>query len=248
MQNNLNCPIYTLIMAIDRESALKKARENLKEALKEKDFIIINAVNTIEDLVKIINMLFERLDEWNKLFYPSFKSKNIEMYCNKIIEGDLPNTMVEISEVDKKQIINLANEILSLIEVKTALEKYTNNITNSLSPNVSYLLGPELTAKLIASSGGMKKMGMFPASTIQVIGAEKALFKHLKSGSNPPKHGLIFQYAPIGKAPKKKRGKIARIVSSKIAIAARADAFTKNFIAKDLKDQMDKKINKVLRS
>ncbi len=235
-------------MAIDRESALRKARENLKEALKEKDFIIINAVNTIEDLVKMINMLFERLEEWNKLFYPSFKSKNIEMYCEKIIQGDLVNTMVEISEKDKKQLFNMAKETLRMIELKNSIEEYTNEITNKLAPNVSYLIGPELTAKLIASSGGIKKMGMVPASTIQVIGAEKALFKHLKTGSNPPKHGLIFQFAAIGKAPKKKRGKIARTVASKIVIAARADAFTKNFIAKELKEKMEIKINKILRS
>lgn len=233
---------------MDREKALKKARKTLIEALMEKDFIIINAVNTSEDLVKIINMLFERLDEWIKVFDPSFRPKNIELTCKQIIEEDIFRTNNNISEKDKKQLTDLTKEIINLIGLKNSLEIYLNNITNEMAPNVSYLIGPELTAKLVTSSGGIKKMGILPASTIQVLGAEKALFKHLKSGSSPPKHGLIFQFAPVGKAPKKKRGKIARTVASKIIIAARADAFTKNFIAKELKEEMDKKINKILRS
>ncbi|MFA5381571.1 MAG: NOP5/NOP56 family protein [Candidatus Micrarchaeia archaeon] len=235
-------------MVIDRESALRKARENLKEALKEKDFIIINAVNTTEDLIKIINMMFERLEEWNKLFYPEFKAKSIELYCTSILEGGLPNNIIEITKEDKRQLINIAKEILEVIKLKNNLEQYTNEVTKNIAPNVSYLIGPELTAKLIASVGGLKKLGVVPASTVQVLGAEKALFKHLKTGSKPPKHGLIFQFAAVGKAPKKKRGKIARTVASKIVIAARADSFTKNFIAEKLKEDMEIKINKILRS
>lgn len=218
------------------------------EALMEKDFTIVNGVNTIEDLVKIINMMFERLEEWIKLFEPNFKSKSIEISCKTIVEEDIFKKNKEMSEKDKTQLLNIAKQIINLIELKNSIEKYLNEITLEMAPNISYLIGPELTAKLIASSGGIKKMGLMPASTIQVIGAEKALFKHLKSGSSPPKHGLIFQFAAVGKAPKKKRGKIARTVSSKIVIAARADAFTKNFIAKELKEEMDKKIKKILSS
>ncbi|MCC7552670.1 hypothetical protein KO317_03325 [Candidatus Micrarchaeota archaeon] len=235
-------------MVINREHALRRARANLMEALMEKDFTIVNGVNTIEDLVKIINMMFERLEEWIKLFEPNFKSKSIEISCKTIVEEDIFKKNKEMSEKDKTQLLNIAKQIINLIELKNSIEKYLNEITLEMAPNISYLIGPELTAKLIASSGGIKKMGLMPASTIQVIGAEKALFKHLKSGSSPPKHGLIFQFAAVGKAPKKKRGKIARTVSSKIVIAARADAFTKNFIAKELKEEMDKKIKKILSS
>lgn len=235
-------------MVIEREKALAKARKKLKEVFQEKDFTIVNAVNTIEDLNKIINMLFERLDEWNKLFYPEFKAKNIEEYCKRIVEGKLPKSAIEINEEDKNQLMKMTHELLNLIELRKITEEYSNKICKDMAPNVSYLIGPELAAKLIAAGGGIKKIGLMPASTIQVIGAEKALFKHLKTGTKPPKHGLIFQYAPIGKAPKKKRGKIARIVSSKIAIAAKADAFTKNFIAGKLKQEMDEKIKQTLSS
>jgi nucleolar protein 56 len=111
---------------------------------------------------------------------------------------------------------------------------------------MSHIAGPELAAKLVAQSGGLQRMAMFPASTIQVLGAEKALFKHLKSGSRPPKHGLIFQHASIGMAPKKVRGKISRCLAAKLTIAAKADAFSHNFIAEKLKAQFEAQVKRIM--
>jgi len=89
---------------------------------------------------------------------------------------------------------------------------------------------------------------MMPASTIQVLGAEKALFKHLKNkkGIAPPKHGVIFQYPAISQSPKKVRGKIARALAAKLSIAAKADSETKRFIAPLLKQNLEARIKQVL--
>jgi nucleolar protein 56 len=114
---------------------------------------------------------------------------------------------------------------------------------------MSEVAGPEIAAKLIAHVGSLKRLAFLPSSTIQVLGAEKALFKHLKNRRiAPPKHGIIFQHAKISNSPKEVRGKIARALANKLALAARADAFSKNFIAKQLKDDFEARCKEILGS
>ena len=102
---------------------------------------------------------------------------------------------------------------------------YISDLMNNIAPNLSAIAGPTIGARLIAKSGGLMKLAKLPSSTIQVLGAEKALFRSLKSGSRPPKHGIIFQHDKVHSSPKWQRGKIARSLASKIAIAARIDVF-----------------------
>ena len=87
-----------------------------------------------------------------------------------------------------------------------------------VAPNVTEIAGATIGARLIARSGGLKKLAILPASTIQILGAEKALYRALKSGARPPKHGILFQHAAVHSAPKWQRGKVARSVAGKIAI------------------------------
>ena len=96
---------------------------------------------------------------------------------------------------------------------------------NTLAPNISSIAGENIGARLIAKAGSLEKLARIPSSTIQILGAEKALFRALKTGSKPPKHGILFQHDDIHTAPKWQRGKIARSIASKIAIAARVDAY-----------------------
>ena len=94
-----------------------------------------------------------------------------------------------------------------------------------VAPNISGILGAAVGARILARAGSLKKLAFMPASTIQVLGAEKALFRSLKTGSQPPKHGLLFQHALVHAAPRWQRGKIARAISTKAAIAARVDVY-----------------------
>jgi len=94
-----------------------------------------------------------------------------------------------------------------------------------IAPNLSAILGTAVGARILGRAGSLKKMAGMPASTIQVIGAEKALFRSLKTGSQPPKHGLLFQHAMVHAAPRWQRGKIARAVAAKAVIAARVDVY-----------------------
>ena len=94
---------------------------------------------------------------------------------------------------------------------------------NSLTPNLSAILGTAVSARILARAGSLKNLALMPASTIQILGAEKALFRSLKTGSPPPKHGLLFQHSMVHAAPKWQRGKIARAIAAKAAIASRVD-------------------------
>jgi nucleolar protein 56 len=95
----------------------------------------------------------------------------------------------------------------------------------TVAPNVKELLTAAVGARIISKAGSLARLATLPASTIQILGAEKALFRALKTGARPPKHGLLFQHPLIHSAPKWQRGKIARAVASKVAIAARIDYY-----------------------
>ena len=107
------------------------------------------------------------------------------------------------------------------------------------------LVGSLLGARLIAVSGGLTNLAKKPASTIQVLGAEKALFRSLKTGARPPKHGLIFQHTLLHEAKRWQRGKIARALAGKLAIAARADAFGDRYLGDELKADLEKRIKEI---
>ncbi|MFQ6010822.1 MAG: NOP5/NOP56 family protein, partial [Nitrososphaerales archaeon] len=118
----------------------------------------------------------------------------------------------------------LSRQIESLVEARDALSSYVENMMEDIATNVSHLAGPMVGARLLARAGGLDRLSRMPSSTIQVLGAEKALFRSLRTGSRPPKHGILFQHQSIHSAPKWQRGKVARSLASKIAIAARIDA------------------------
>ena len=116
-----------------------------------------------------------------------------------------------------------------------------------ICPNISKVAGPEIAAKLVSHVGSLKRLSVLPSSTIQVLGAENALFKHLKNRRiKPPKHGIIFQHPRISGSPKAVRGRIARALAAKITIAAKADGFTKRDISKMLLDDFEKRYQEIM--
>ena len=137
-------------------------------------------------------------------------------------------------------------------ELATAIEKEMHRLEHlieedmkTIAPNIACLVGPLIGARLLASAGSLEKLALMPASTIQILGAEKALFRYKKEGGKPPKHGIIFQHAFINRAPKSLRGKIARSMAGKLATAAKADAFTKRDIADILIGELEARIQEI---
>ena len=197
------------------KASLIVAKNRVDEKLASEDLQVIQMVNALDDLIQTSNLLSERLDCWSVL--PTSKEK----------VQPLQNAF------------NVVNA-----EIKT-LEKQIGCDMEKIAPNTSRIAGSLIGARLLSYAGGLEKLAMLPASTIQILGAEKALFRFKKEGGKPPKHGIIFQNSYINKAPRTVRGKIARIMASKIAVAAKADAFTKRDISEELTEDMERKIKNI---
>lgn len=135
--------------------------------------------------------------------------------------------------------------MIGLYGLRQELETYLEKTMEEVAPNTKALVGPLVGARLIAFAGGLTNLARKPASTIQVLGAEKALFRSLKTGARPPKHGLIFQDTLLHDAKRWQRGKIARALAGKLAIAARADAFGGRHISDELKTHLEKRIKEI---
>jgi nucleolar protein 56 len=154
----------------------------------------------------------------------------------------------EITDADAMAIQSLAKTIITIIHEKQEVEKYIESRMKEIAPNLSHLAGPLIGARLISLTGGMGRLSKLPSSTIQLLGAEKALFKHLKDNAKPPKHGVIFQHPMIHRAPPWQRGKIARAFAAKISMAVRIDQHGNGrFIGQELEADLKKRVDEIKR-
>lgn len=252
---------------------LKKAREKTSAALRSRDVMLAQISRTVEELEGVANLMGEKLEEMYSLYFPELKTNEKRGYIAVVLNFDKENpgpasieqfvgmgkaadiceraknsSGGELKAKDVEKIRELAREIEGVYALMDSYEEYTNELAKEVCPNMEHLVGGKLAGKLVALAGSLRKLSIMPASTIQVLGAEKALFKHLKNrkGIAPPKHGVIFQYPAISQSPKKARGKIARALAAKLSIAAKADSETKRFIAPMLKQNLEARIRQVL--
>jgi nucleolar protein 56 len=181
-----------------RKKLLKRSREQIEENLSGKEIHIIKAVKLLSDLDDIINLLKENIEDWKKR-NPTEKA------------GELLKTL----ETNNNSIETERDTLNQFIEFEMKKE----------FPNFSVLATPILGAKLLASSGSKQKLCFSTASTIQVLGAEKALFNHLKKKGTCPKHGHLFNHPLVQRLPTQKRGKAARVIAGKLSIALKKDYF-----------------------
>ncbi|MCD6503372.1 MAG: hypothetical protein DRN30_04220 [Thermoplasmata archaeon] len=226
-----------------------------------RDRYVSQTVSALDDIIKIINLMAERLREWYSVHFPELSREidDHEEFARIVYEyGDyetirgklerfssLVSSGAPIGEEDIQMIKLFAKYLLDMIELRKRLQEYLENLMKDVAPNLTHLLGATLAARLISHAGSLERLATLPASSIQVLGAEKALFRHLRRGARPPKHGVIFMHPYVHGSPRWQRGKIARALATKIAIAARADAFTKQFIAEKLKDDFEKRVAEI---
>jgi nucleolar protein 56 len=204
----------------------------VKKEMESEEREVGQLVKSMDDLYRISNLLSERLREWRGM---EMDGKEL---ASKIIEE------LGIND-EKKATKSLATILLEVYSVMDEIEDRIHEKMMKIAPNVSQLVGATLGARLISLAGGLRKLAMMPSSTVQLLGAERALFRHLKDGSPSPKHGIIFQHELINRSPREKRGKIARALAAKISIAAKADAFTKGKVAKKLKKELDERMKEI---
>ncbi len=222
---------------------------------------IIQAIRATDDLTRIVNLMSERLHEWYALNFPELAKLVPETrYAELIAEFGDRNAMLksgkvnfsdsvggEASEADAKAMQSLAVALLAASEKKKEMELYIELRMKEIAPNTTHLVGALIGARLISLTGGMDRLSRLPSSTIQLLGAEKALFKHIKENAKPPKHGVIFQHPLIHRAPQWQRGKIARAFAAKIVIAVRMDRYGHEFIGPKLEADLNKRVEDIRR-
>ena len=227
----------------------------------KKESIVIQAVRALEELDKIINIFSERLREWYGLHFPELnrvitshekfaklvekygKRENFEEYRDLAKES----IGIEIGEKDEKIMKEYASFLSKLFTLRENLEKYVKECMEEIAPNFSYLAGPLLAAKILSRAGSLEKLAKAPASLIQLIGAEKALFRYLHGKGKSPKHGLIYLHPYIQNAKEEDRGKVARVLANKLSLAIRIDYYTKENRKEQLKKDLDEKIKEILK-
>lgn len=242
--------------------SIEITNERLKEASESEDMFLIQSINSIEELDESTGKLLERLREWYSVHFPELDGiKNHDRYVEMIVEiGDRDSIIksgvldsdssirtgssigASISDADLTILREFAGSIQSLQNTKKSITDYVELKMGEIAPNLKDLAGASLGAKLIAHVGGIEKLSKMPSGTVQVLGAEKALFRHLKTGEKGPKHGLIFQHPSVRGSKWWLRGKIARTLALKISLAVRKDVYSGEYdpsIAEDFKKQVE---------
>ncbi len=250
-------------------------RKDLREKASEKDKIVIETINTMDELDKTINALYERIREWYGIHFPELE-RHVSDYTEYFVliskfggrenfakekitaTGISEEKAVEIEnasnnsvgsdfdEIDIEAIKTCVNKVQRLQEARDKTSDYLEDLMEQVAPNIKTLVGGPIGARLISQAGGLEKLAKMPSSTIQVLGAEKALFRSLKEkGAKPPKHGIIFQYPEIRGSPKDIRGKIARALAGKLAIVARVDAMSGRYIGDQIREELEEKIERI---
>ncbi|MBS3128900.1 hypothetical protein J4410_07195 [Candidatus Woesearchaeota archaeon] len=217
------------------------------------DQLVIQATHHLEELSKILNTLAKRLREWYALYHPEtgYHIASHEEFVETITKKNKQQLLKEFhvvdsmgSDLEKKDleaIMQLTTLFLNTQKIKKEQEDYLFSLLKKHYPNLTALAGPQITAKLITLAGSLKKLMLMPASTVQLLGAEKALFRHLRSKAKPPKHGIILQHSLLQHAPFQQQGKRARVLADKLSIAAKVDYFKGTFIGETLRKEIEAK-------
>jgi nucleolar protein 56 len=191
----------------------------------------LQMIEALDDLDQATNLLDERLYEWS-LLHRDELSRDKDLASSLLGQGSMGD---------------LASAIMSLRLSRQQIEEALSHSIYTIAPNLSSLAGPLLAARLMSRAGSLQRLSQMPSSTIQIIGAEKSLFKHLKGKAPSPKHGLIYRHPALLNAPRKQRGRLARALSGKLAIAARID-YHSGAISPELKDALDKRLLEIRQS
>jgi nucleolar protein 56 len=247
-------PDEAAAFAMIREMAVTAAEASITETSSREDLQLVHGIQGLDELDKFLNITSERVTEWYGLHFPELQAllgDNV-LLCKMVVEVGARENFDEerlqgkgfsdkkiealvlaaaeskggtVTERDTNRVVGLAHIALSASAEREKLAEYVESTMKRIAPNITDVAGATIGARLIAKAGGLDRIARLPASTIQVLGAEKALFRALRTGARPPKHGILFQHDAVHTAPKWQRGKIARALANKIAIAARIDYY-----------------------
>jgi len=236
---------------------------DIKEAV-GRDSLVVQVNGAIYELDKSINILTERLREFFSLHFPEMNRiiSNHERYAKiveefgsreKIEDPELKHFVkrsmgIELKKEDVNALQKMATQILNLYKLRKDLEDYLDELLKEVAPNFRALAGAKIAGKLIAHAGSLDKLAKMTSSTIQLLGAEKALFRHLHGHGKSPKHGVISAHKLLHNVSKEKKGKVARLLASKLSIAAKLDNYSKKDQSTKLKKELEEKVKRIVKS
>lgn len=229
-------------------------RHKLQFSPDKVDTMVVQAIGLLDELDKELNTYAMRVREWYGWHFPEMgkivtenvpyakvvKKMGMREQCvacdfadilDEETEQELKEAVqvsmgTEVSEDDMSNIQALCDQVIDLSDYRVQLYEYLQNRMRAIAPNLTTMVGELVGARLIAHAGSLMTLAKHPASTVQILGAEKALFRALKSKHDTPKYGLIYHASLIGQAPPKHKGKISRVLAAKCALSIRVDALT----------------------
>ena len=238
------------------QAALILARRGIAQAAGDGDRRLEHLVHSVDELRSAWTTMESRVVEWAGLFLVDLdldsERKSIckavassENFSKLVSNLELSNPLLSPSDEEWTAIQGsavIAVEMSSRInEAETAIRKQVEDYL----PSLSLLLGPLLAARLCVAAHGRSRLARLPSSTVQVLGAEKAFFAHLRTGSPPPKHGMIFQHPWISRSPRWIRGKISRMLAGKASIAVRIDEYGGTPWTQENISEVEKSVNSI---
>ncbi len=229
-----------------------------------RDNLIIQINGAIEELDKSINIFAERLREFYSLHFPEMDrivkdhkkyAKIVEKFGSRerIDEPELKDIAAKsmganFTPEDIRVAQSFAREIIQLYNLRDTFSNYLEKLLKEVAPNLSTLATPAIAAKLIAKAGGIEKLAKSPSSFIQLIGAEKALFRFLHGKGKTPRFGILAIHPLVQQAPEKLKGRIARALALKLSMAAKIDFYSKEYKGEKLKKELEERIKEILSS
>ena len=232
-------------------------KKHIRESVKQ-DQMIIQAVHLINEIDKAVNILSKKLRDWYEIYNPEFSNKiaDHERFSEIVIVKNKKDLLKElgikedeamggeIEKEDLEMIKDLAKQTNDIYKLRKQTEEYIDKKMDKVAPNIKAIAGSLIGAKLIDLAGSLERLMKFPASTLQLLGAEKALFRHMRNKKiKPPKYGILHEHPLIQKMKLKDHGRAARALADKISIASKVDFFKGDFIGDKLKNEIEKRFS-----
>ncbi|MBN2101246.1 MAG: hypothetical protein JW716_00045 [Candidatus Aenigmarchaeota archaeon] len=252
---NSQAEINQMLTKVNIELSKKKLRQT------KKDIILIQVVNTYDSIEENMNTISEHIREWYGLYFPELTKsvadhqKFIELVAkygtrenfreDKLSEIAKKSAGMDFDSNDIKAISDFAETMKIMYQTKEKLSQYVEKLATEIAPNASAIATPIITARMISLAGGIERMAKMPSSTIQLLGAERALFRHLKGQGRAPKYGVLFLHPYVQNSPKAIRGKVARLLASKISLAVKIDKYSKKDQSAQMKKEVARKIDEL---
>lgn len=241
-----------LNMLISKVNILLSSKSLEKQG---RDKLIIQTIRLVDELDTDMNNMTEHLREWYGLHFPELsrtvkdQERFISLLSKSPNKDDIKVTKSSsgmiFDEDDLDQVKRFSKSLLDMSKTRDKLSEYVENLSKETMPNTSAVAGPLLAARLVALAGGLERMAKMPSSKVQLLGAEKALFRHLKGQGKAPKYGILFSNADVQQAEKHLKGKVARLIASRISMASKIDFYSKKDQTVQMKKELERKLKNI---